>query len=143
MIDNLYKAYRYYFYRMYLFYLKRWNNSRGMGIWMSQAAMMGNFMLNFATLFIIWVKISNISRINLLPDYKTHKPQIIVAIILINTVFLIINKFILINRFDEIIHEFKGDSQKIFNYKGWIVAIYAIGSIAIFVGLLFTAEYWF
>ncbi|AMP97417.1 hypothetical protein AY601_0461 [Pedobacter cryoconitis] len=136
MLDTIKKAYRYYFYRMYLFYLKRWNNSRGMGIWMSQAAMMGTFMANFATLFIIWVNIFKINRTNLLPDYKTHKPQIIVAIIIINTIFLIFNRFILIDKFDEIVHEFKNEDKKTHITRGWIVTIYEIGSYVALFGLM-------
>ena len=98
--------------------------------------MMGTFMANFWTLFIVRVNVFKINLVNLLPDYKTHKPQIIIAIVVINTIFLIINKFILINRFDEIIHEFKGDNQKIFNYKRWVVTIYVIGSFVGFWGLM-------
>lgn len=134
MLDAIKKAYRYYFYRMYLYTLSRWNNKKSVAIVFTDLSMAAPLMLNFYTLIVLLHKFFNIW---FLPDYKTHKIEIFIAISILGVIYIYLNNKYLINKLDDIIHEFKNEDKKSSSINGWIVAIYVIGSFAAFWGLGF------
>jgi len=133
MCDAIKKAYRYYFYRMYLFYFKKWNNNKKIALFVADISMASSFMFNFGTIVILLNVFLNVW---ILPDYRTHKFEMILAVLLIGAFYITFNTIFLINKLPEIIDEFKNEDKNAFKTRGWIVGAYDICSFLLFAGIV-------
>lgn len=129
MIEFLYKAYRYYYYRSYLFTLRNWKNksiaslATGIGVFFP-------VMANVSTVLIF----CNLVFATKMPS----KLEFFICMLVLAIIFVVINNIFIVRRFTGILEEFKYSKNYNlkYNLRGWLITFYYVGSYLLFSWLL-------
>jgi len=135
MIENLYVRYQYYYFRLYLFYLKQWNNNKELAKFATTFILLISNVSNIALLAILSIGLFNIKArsplgISTSPGLNSTALTIIIIVVII---LIAINYALLFSKHQEIIEKFNNEDDKV-NYtrNGWFVLAYALAPFLAF-----------
>lgn len=135
MIENLYVSYQYYYFRLYLFYLKQWNNNKELAKFATTFILLISNVSNIALLAILSIGLFNIkerSSLGISTSSGLNSTALTIIIIVV-IILIIMNYTLLFSKHQEIIEKFNNEKDKVnYSRNGWFVLVYALAPFLAF-----------
>ena len=127
---NIWQCYKYIFYREYGWQKKMF----GKNDLPQYSAMFAMSLLFFIYIFILNTLLYIFFEVHLI---KPYTPKCIILLLMLIVVIFHYFLFIHKKRYEDFVREFENEDKKLRYIRGWTVVLYSVGTIILYLGLLF------